>query len=261
MITEDLNEVNLSPEAPDDDFIIKEGKSDSKPEPAEIDRESIEEKLDAAGIEVPEKMDEKEENTVEVKTQVEASEDLLLQQIDAFRQKAQTIQSLIKEKEKRVSELEVLLREKEIQNAEMQNKLALLEEELEKKHKEADGLVTTVETQVDRVLDELRAEMTSLQDKVADASQTKEIQETLTNVSESVEGIKSDLYDKVHNENVKVYRNIQDLLKERDEQDTSMEETKDQFKRFGGKVTFTTVIGVLNLGVVVAILLALLDII
>ena len=261
MITEDLNEVNLTPEAPDDDFIIKEGKSEPKPEPVEIGREAIEEKLDAAGIEAPEEMDEKEEKTVEVKTQVEASEDLLLQQIDAFRQKAETIQALIKDKERKVSELEVLLREKELQNADMQNKLALLEDELEKKHKEADGLVTTVETQVDRVLDELRTEMTSLEEKLCDASQTKEIQETLSAVSESVEGIKSDLYDKVHNENVKVYRNIQDLLKERDEQDTSLDETKDQFKRFGGRVTFATVIGVLNLGVVVAILLALLDII
>ena len=132
---------------------------------------------------------------------------------------------------------------------------------MEKKHQEADGLVTTVETQVDRVLQELRVEMSGLQEKLEDAAQTKEIQDTLASVSESVEGIKTDLYDKVHNENVKVYRNIQDLLKERDEQDTSMDETNSQFKKVGGKVTFATVLGVLNLGVVVAILLSLLEII
>ena len=261
MITEDLNEMNLTPEGPDSDFIIKEGKMDQREEPVEVNREEIEEKLNAAGIEVSNAYEKKEEEAVELNNKVEASEDLLLQQIDAFREKAQTIQTLIKEKEARVGELEQLLRDKEIQNAEMQNKLELLEQELEKKHQEADGLVTTVETQVDRVLQELRVEMSGLQEKLEDAAQTKEIQDTLASVSESVEGIKTDLYDKVHNENVKVYRNIQDLLKERDEQDTSMDETNSQFKKVGGKVTFATVLGVLNLGVVVAILLSLLEII
>ncbi|MCR4674741.1 MAG: hypothetical protein K5675_07010 [Lachnospiraceae bacterium] len=262
MITEDLNEKNLTPEAPDSDFIIKEGKSETPLEYVEVDREDIEEKLDAAGIKLPEEHKEKEEETVEENnSKVEASEDLLLQQIDAFREKAKTIQSLIKDKETRVIELEEQLRVKEAQNAEIQIKLSELEAELEKKHQEADGLVTTVETQVDRVLQELREEMTTLQSKVADAAQTQEIQDTLSSVSQSVEGIKNDLYDKVHNENVKVYRNIQDLLKERDEQDTSKEENETQFKKVGGKVTFTTVLGVLNLGVVVAILLSLLGII
>lgn len=260
MITEDLNEKNLSPESPDEDFIIKEGKEPA-PEAKSVETEEIVEKLDAAGIEIPENNEEEEVKTVEVKTQVEASEDLLLQQIDAFRQKAETIQTLIKEKESRVSELEVMLREKETQNATMQNKLALLEAEVEKKHQEADGLVTTVENQVDRVLEELRTEIASLQDKIADSSQSEAMQETLNSVSESVEGIKTDLYEKVHNENVKVYRNIQDLLKERDEQDTSLDQTNTQFKKVGSKVNFATIIGVLNLGVVVAILLALLDII
>ncbi len=261
MITEDLNEINLTPEAPDSDFIIKEGKVEETVEPVEVDREEIEEKLDAAGIDLPECHENKDEETVDNNNKVEASEDLLLQQIDAFREKAKTIQSLIKDKEARVNELEQQLQQKEAQNASIQEKLRVLEAELEKKHQEADGLVTTVETQVDRVLQELRQEMSTLQDKVADASQTKEIQDTLASVSQSVEGIKTDLYDKVHNENVKVYRNIQDLLKERDEQDTSMEETNDQFKKVGGKATFAIILGVLNLGVVVAVLLALLGII
>ena len=110
-------------------------------------------------------------------------------------------------------------------------------------------------------MQELRTEIASLQDKMADSAQSEQMQETLNSVSESVEGIKTDLYEKVHNENVKVYRNIQDLLKERDEQDTSLDQTNTQFKKVGSKVNFATIIGVLNLGVVVAILLALLDII
>jgi hypothetical protein len=73
--------------------------------------------------------------------------------------------------------------------------------------------------------------------------------------------MKESLYEKVHDENVRVYRNIQDLLKERDEADKRFEETQNMVKKLGGKVGFLTFLAFLNLGVVVAILLALLDII
>ena len=238
-MTEDLNSLDTS--GLDKDFIIKE-------------------KLDAAGIEVPqeetfapeevsdpdpaaesaEHTEEKEEPMADTKH----SDDVLLREIDAFRQKAETIQSMIRERESRVSALEEELRQKEAQNIEMKTTLSALESELERKHQEADGLVTNVETQVDRVLGELRNEMNGL-----------------SSVSESVEGMKTDLYDKVHNENVKVYRNIQGLLEERDKQDNTLDETRNQFKKMGSKVMFTTVLLVLNLGVGVAILLMLLGII
>ena len=236
-MTEDLNSLDTS--GLDKDFIIKE-------------------KLDAAGIEVPQDgtfvAEESEPAPAESKAYIEVKEepmaetkhtdDVLLQEIDAFREKAEKIQSMIRERESRVDELEEKLRQKEAKNNQMQLTLSTLESELEKKHKEADGLVTNVETQVDRVLGELRNEMNGL-----------------SSVSDSVEGMKTDLYDKVHNENVKVYRNIQGLLEERDKQDNTLDETKNQFKKIGAKVMFATVLLVLNLGVGVAILLMLLGII
>ena len=196
----------------------------------------IEKRLDAAGIDFPE--DNKKE---EVKKTMSEQDDLLFQQIDAFRQKAEDIQSLIKEREDRVSDLEEQLRQKEAQNVETQNKIAQLQDELDKKQQEADSIVANVETQVDRALGELK--------------------QPLDTMSESVEGMKESLYEKVHDENVRVYRNIQDLLKERDEQDKRFEETQAMVKKLGGKVGFLTFLALLNLGVVVAILLALLDII
>ncbi len=199
----------------------------------------IEERLDAAGIKFP--SNNKEENKEEVMRTMSEQDDLLFQQIDAFRQKAEDIQSLIKEREDRVSDLEEQLRQKEVQNQETQNKLAQLEEELAQKQQEADSIVANVETQVDRALGELK--------------------QPLDSVSESVEGMKEGLFEKVHDENVRVYRNIQDLLKERDEQDKRFEETQMTVKKLGGKVGFLTFLALLNLGVVVAILLALLDII
>ena len=88
-----------------------------------------------------------------------------------------------------------------------------------------------------------------------------ELKQPLDTMSESVEGMKEGLFEKVHDENVRVYRNIQDLLKERDEADKRFEETQAMVKKLGGKVGFLTFLAFLNLGVVVAILLALLDII
>ena len=201
----------------------------------------IEKRLDAAGIEFPSNMIKEELDKVEEKKVYINKHDELFQQIDAFRQKAEDIQSLIKEREDRVSDLEELLRQKEAQNQETQNKIAELEDELAQKQKEADSIVANVETQVDRALGELK--------------------QPLDTMSESVEGMKEGLYEKVHDENVRVYRNIQDLLKERDEADKRFEETQAMVKKLGGRVGFLTFLALLNLGVVVAVLLALLDII
>ncbi len=201
----------------------------------------IEKRLDAAGIEFPSNMIKEELDKVEEKKVYINKDDELFQQIDAFRQKAEDIQSLIKEREDRVSDLEELLRQKEAQNQETQNKIAELEDELAQKQKEADSIVANVETQVDRALGELK--------------------QPLDTMSESVEGMKEGLYEKVHDENVRVYRNIQDLLKERDEADKRFEETQAMVKKLGGRVGFLTFLALLNLGVVVAVLLALLDII
>lgn len=201
----------------------------------------IEKRLDAAGIEFPKANEKEEVKNVEEKKIVLDQDDVLFQQIDAFRQKAEDIQSLIKEREDRVSDLEEQLRQKEEENKETQDKLAKLKEEILQKQQEADSIVANVETQVDRALGELK--------------------QPLDTMSESVEGMKESLYEKVHDENVRVYRNIQDLLKERDEQDKTFEQTQELLKKLGGKMGFLIFIGLLNLGVVVAILLALLDII
>ena len=208
----------------------------------------IEKRLDAAGIDFPSNNEKEEVEKVEEKRIFSEQDDALFQQIDAFRRKAEDIQSLIMEKEDRVSALEEQLHAKEVQNQEMQNKLSALEEELDKKQKQADGLVSNVETQVDRVLGEIKQPIDS-------------VSESVEGMQDSIKGMKEDLYEKVHDENVRVYRNIQDLLKERDEADSTFEETKALLKKLGGKIGFLIFLGLLNLGVIVAILLALLDII
>jgi chromosome segregation ATPase len=161
--------------------------------------------------------------TNETPTNVEPLEDNLLVQIDAFRDKAKQLQGLINAKQNRVRELEGLVAEKEEQNQKLQD-------ELTKKQEEADGLVTSVETQVDRMLKSLRGNMDDFNDNVAKQVNTSQeeakkqsasIQESVDKINDSLETLKNEIGARIHSENVKVYRNVQDLFKEQEEKMTA----------------------------------------
>lgn len=159
----------------------------------------------------------------ETPTNVEPLEDNLLVQIDAFRDKAKQLQGLINAKQNRVRELESMVAEKEQQNQQLQ-------EELTKKQEEADGLVNSVEAQVDRMLKSLRGNMDDFNDNVAKQvndsqeeakKQSATIQESVERINESLDTLKNEIGERIHSENVKVYRNVQDLFKEQEEKMTA----------------------------------------
>ncbi len=187
-------------------------------------------------------------------------EDLLLVQIDAFRDKALKLQSLINAREKRVKELEALVRTKEAKNLELQQTLY-------KKQREADSLVTDVNMRVDGLIGEVREAMKNIEGKLqtqvennenSSVKQTMAVQDTLNSMNEGLTGLKSEISDKVHSENVKVYRNIQDLLTEKDRTDEATEVINEGFKGVKAQNTFLVLMSILNLGaLVVAILLQL----
>ena len=81
----------------------------------------------------------KVENQVDEMLEEPSGEDMLLAQIDAFRDKAKQLQTLISAKERKVKELEAMVRAKEERNNQLQ-------EELAKKQAEADGIAADVET-------------------------------------------------------------------------------------------------------------------
>jgi hypothetical protein len=84
------------------------------------------------------------------------------------------------------------------------------------------------------------------------------VQDTLTSMNEGLTDLKSEISDKVHSENVKVYRNIQDLLTEKDRTDEATEVINEGFKGVKAQNTFLVLMSILNLGaLVVAILLQL----
>lgn len=207
-----------------------------------------------------------EDNDVSLDQNMTSGEDMLLQQIDAFREKARQIQTLVNAKERKVKELEAMVRAKEAQNAELQASL-------EEKQKEADGIVADVNVQVDRLLSDVKMNMANLEGQIkqqirnnegAAAEQSQEVKNTLEEMSKGLDGIKADLGDKVHDENVKVYRNIQDLMKEMDRSEDQNEKNdllEQKIASLRGQNIVLTVFGIINLCLSSVVILVLLGII
>jgi DNA anti-recombination protein RmuC len=202
--------------------------------------------------------------SIVLQEETEASgEDMLLQQIDAFRDKAKQIQTLLVSKEQRVKELEAMVREKEERNAELQ-------EELEEKQRQADGLVSDVEHRVDRAMDEMHQTVDEMEKRIteqvleqqkASVADTQSLQGTVTEMSECLETMKGELSEKVHSENVKQYRNIQDLLKEMDKSEETTSLSEAGFSNVKSRVTLVSFLVVADIIVTVCMWLSMIGII
>ncbi len=188
-------------------------------------------------------------------------EDLLLTQIDAFREKAKQLQSLVVSKERRVKELEAQVKAKETRNAELQQELAV-------KQAEAENIAKGVEDKIGTMMADLQEGLTK---QVADsqeqtnqqlASQIGEhlapVQEALSSSSTDIDDVKGDLSDKIHNESVTLYRNLQDLLNEMDNSGEQMADITAKIKALRMQMAVLSVVNILLSGGVLAVLLLLL---
>ena len=188
---------------------------------------------------------------------VDNGEDLLIAQIDAFREKATQLQQLIAAKEHKAAELEALVKEKEAINVKLQ-------EELSRKQEEADTLVADVETQVDRMMQVVKNNMDQLEldikGQVSDNQESYEthnrnLQDTLRNVSEGLDIIQSELSEKTHTESVHLYRLIQDLLKEHDKSEEQLVKASEHYSSLKKLSIVAIILLAANLGVGIAGLL------
>ncbi len=217
-----------------------------------------------------------DENT-DITTGEDYGSDALLVQIDAFRDKAVKLSGLIGAKQKKVVALEALVKEREADIADKEEQIAALQSELDSKQKEADALVTTVETQVDRMLTSVKADLSDLNqnisDKISEENQAGadkletllntvntsvgEIKETLANSSEgiSLEDVKQELSEKIHSENVKVFRNIQDTMKEMDHSEEMEISFEEKYQAMKSRFIGILVVLIVNFGVSIVILL------
>ena len=185
---------------------------------------------------------------------VDNGEDLLLEQIDAFREKAAHLQQLILQKEHKAAELEALVKEKEAINVKLQ-------EELSKKQEEADNLVADVETQVDRMMQVVKSNMDQLEidikGQVNDNQESyethnKNLQDTLKNVSDGLDTIQNELSEKTHSESVHLYRLIQDLLKEHDNSEEQAMKAAEHYSSLKKLSVVVIILLLLTMGVSIA---------
>ena len=200
---------------------------------------------------------ETEEKKVAPITNEPTGEDLLIAEIDAFRQKATQLQQLIQAKERQAQELEAIVLEKEKINRELQ-------EELNRKQAEADSLVADVETQVDRMMAVVKNNMQQLEVDIKDQvnnnqdnydQQHRNLQDTLKSVSDGLDTIQNELSEKTHSESVHLYRLIQDLLQEHDNSVEMTKNANDHFQALKTRCTVLTVISSISIVMSAVILL------
>ncbi|MDD6351292.1 MAG: hypothetical protein PUG16_02680 [Lachnospiraceae bacterium] len=201
----------------------------------------------------------------------DSGEDELLKQIDAFRDKAMQLTKLIGVRERKVKELEALVRAKEAKNQELQDQNQELQDSLVKKQQEADSLVLDVNRKVDEMMSQVNETMGSIEERISSqvagneenaAQQTQAVQdslsgvkENLTSVSEGLGSIKDELSEKVHSENVKVYRNIQDLLTEMTSREEDQNKEEKHFRSIRGINIFSLILNIVNVGAFVTLFL------
>ena len=220
------------------------------------------------------------------------NEDLLINQIDEFREKAKQLQVLLEAKESKAAELQSLVDERA-------GKAQELEHILTERQEEADKIVTEFGRKVDALADKVTTKMAEIEaglsGQVADIRKTSEeqialnrrmneeqtasnrklneeqiaankqfleeqaiankklsegqiaeVKELLENATSQLESIKTDLSEKVHTENVKCYRNIQDLFNEFNSKIEKMDEMEGGVDSVKGYVKLLSWFSILN---------------
>lgn len=170
-------------------------------------------------------------------------EDLLLSQIDEFREKAQQLQSLLLSKESKVAELQNIVDEKE-------GKAKELESILNERQRQADGITEEMTKQIDSLIGKVSAKMDEIGNSIANSVNNnvgKELEETrqlsekqieelnelrdlLATLTPQLETVKTELSDKIHTENVKCFRNILDLFKSMEVKMDQVDEVRQSVK-------------------------------
>ncbi|OLA70361.1 MAG: hypothetical protein BHW45_11230 [Roseburia sp. CAG:197_41_10] len=228
-----------------------------------MSEEVLQQKEQGADVKKPmetvlQKMQEESINHIQERTvEVVSKEDFLLNQIDEFRERAKQLQSLLDTKENEAQELQTLVDER-------QEKAEALGEILKERQSKADGFTAEVEKQIDamiaKVADKMDEIESAMKEDVADGKKfneekAKELKDSLGQIEEQLTTIKSELSEKVHTENVKCYRNIQDLFRSMEEKVDHLTMIEDKQRTIGVWTIVTAVLGIVNLIALTALML------
>ena len=207
--------------------------------------------------ELPELKEDAVDHIQERTVAIVSKEDFLLNQIDEFRERAKQLQNLLDTKETEAQELQTLVDER-------QEKAEALGEILKERQSKADGFTIEVEKQIDamiaKVADKMDEIESAMKEDVADGKKfneekARELKESLGQIEEQLTTIKSELSEKVHTENVKCYRNIQDLFRSMEEKVDHLTMIEDKQRSIGAWTIVAAVLGIVNLVGLLALIL------
>lgn len=197
-------------------------------------------------------------------------EDFLLNQIDEFREKARQLQGLLATKANKVQELHDIVTERE-------EKAQELSDVIEERQDAAERVVSGVGDQIESMVAKVDAKLNELNETFAERlaenavncteqheevrAMIKEHNDKLTETVNSLNGkfdrIRDEICEKVHNEDVKCYRNMQALIEESDRRLETVRERVEQLDSLKNTSKVLTVLTVLNLiGIAVLLILA-----
>lgn len=195
-------------------------------------------------------------------------EDFLLSQIDEFREKARQLQGLLATKASRVQELSDIVAERE-------DKAKELSDIVEERQEAADRVAENVTAQIEGMVEKVDAKLNELNKTFAERlaenavncteqneevramilEQNEKLNETVNSLNGQFDHIKNEICEKVHNENVKCYRNMQALIEESDRKLDALKEELSQVESVKNTAKAICAFAVLNL-IGVAVLIA-----
>ena len=184
----------------------------------------------------------------------EEGDDRLFEQIDAFREKAQQLSAIIHSKQTKVSNLEALVGEKEAQNR-------YLHDEVDRLKMQSDKLVIELDSRIDAIKERLSSDIGDLKTKFLEKADTANapLIEKVDAMNASFSGMKEEVFDKVHTENLQAYKNVQSFIQENDKsEDNRIRITTEvlKLKKFFGFLIF---LGIVDTAGIVFVILYLLN--
>ncbi len=184
-------------------------------------------------------------------------DDILIKQIDEFKVKARQLQEMLQTREGRVHELQSVVHTKE-------ERVQELEKELSRKKNEANYVSEELNRNIQMVIEKMDLFMQSMGERLSTEVQESldesksllsTIDQTMQNINISVEGMKKDISENIHDENVRNYRNVQMVIVDLEKKMVQKEDHDKDVKSLKTILQCTTWVAVVNFIVLVAYIL------
>lgn len=186
----------------------------------------------------------------------EDGDDRLFEQIDAFREKAQQLSAIIHSKQTKVSNLEALVGEKEAQNR-------YLHDEVDRLKSQSDKIVIELDSRINVIKESLSSDIGDLKTKFLEKADNANapLMEKVDAMNASFAGMKDEVFDKVHTENLQAYKNVQSFIQENDKsEDNRVRITTEiyKLKKFFGFLIFLGIVDTAGIAFIILHMLNLL---